>query len=162
MKIKLQKYYEEGARFGVLLPEHGDEESEKFVDKLKLKETIVADFKKPRNYEFHKKWFALVKFAYDHWEPSAFQNSKWEGVVPEKSFDRFRKDLIILSGRYDAVYRVDGSVRIEAKSISFANMNQEEFKKLYNSTVNVILDKILTTYSLKDLEEIVKKVEAFY
>ena len=61
MKIKLQKYYEEGARFGVLLPEYGDEESEKFVDKLKLKETIVADFKKPRNYEFHKKWFHHFK-----------------------------------------------------------------------------------------------------
>ncbi len=162
MKIKLEKFNEEGAQFGVLLPEYGDEVSEKFVGKLKVNEVIVADFTKPRNYEFHKKWFALVKFAYEHWEPSAFQDSKWEGVVPQKSFDRFRKDLIILSGRYDAVYRVDGSIRIEAKSISFASMDNEEFKELYNSTINVVLDKILTTYTLDDLKKMVEKVEAFY
>jgi hypothetical protein len=160
MKITLQKFEEEGAEWGILIP--ADKESQTYVGKLIRNDVITADFKKPRNYEFHKKWFALVKFAYEHWEPSAFQDSKWEGVVPQKSFDRFRKDLIILSGRYDAVYRVDGSVRIEAKSISFGNMNQEEFKELYNSTINVVLDKILTTYNLDDLKKTVEKVEAFY
>jgi len=89
------------------------------------------------------------------------EDAKWKDVVPEKSFDRFRKDLIIMSGRYDAVYRVDGSVRIEAKSISFASMNEEEFKELWNATTTVILEKVLTNYTSDDLKEVVLKLEQF-
>lgn len=34
-------------------------------------------------------------------------------------------------------------MRLEAKSISFANMSEEEFEALYSETINVILAKIL-------------------
>lgn len=159
--IKLEKYNEEGAQFGVLLPEYGDKASEKFVGALKPKQVIVADFKKPRNYQFHKKWFALVNFAYDHWTPNEIKVTKWENVVPEKSFERFRKDIIILSGRYDAVYRLDGSFVIEPKSISFASMDEIEFSKLYNATKTVILERILTNYTEKDLDFVIKELERF-
>lgn len=160
MKITLQKYVTEGASYGILVP--ADKESEQFVDKLILNDVITSDFVKPRNYRFHKKWFAIVKFAYEHWTPAKLESPKWEGVIPEKSFDRFRKDIIIMSGRYDAVYRVDGSVRIEAKSISFAKMDEEEFIKLWDKTINVILEKILTNYTKDDLDKTVKKLETFY
>ena len=160
MKITLQKFNEEGAVGGILIP--ADEESQKFVGKLILNDVITADFKKPRNYGFHKKWFALVKFAYDHWIPAKLEDPRWTNVVPEKSFDRFRKDIIIMSGRFDAVYRVDGSVRIEAKSISFGSMSEEEFNELYQATTTVILEKILTTYNEKELSLTVAKLEQFY
>jgi len=159
MKITLQKYEAEGASHGILVP--ADEQSAKFVGKLIKNDVVTSDFVKPRNYKFHRKWFALVKFAYEHWQPSNLEDSKWKDVVPEKSFDRFRKDLIIMSGRYDAVYRVDGSVRIEAKSISFAKMNEEEFKELWMSTTAVILEKVLTNYTSNDLKEVVLKLEQF-
>jgi len=145
---------------GTIIP--ADEESSNFVDKLKLNEVISADFKKPRNYKFHKKYFALVNFAYENWEPEAFEDSKWKDIVPEKSLERFRKDLIILSGHYDAVYRVDGSVRIEAKSISFASMNEETFAELYDATINVILKKILKNYTREDLDVVLAQLEEFY
>lgn len=160
MKLTLQKFEEEGAEYGILLP--ADKESEKYVGKLIRNDVITADFKKPRNYEFHKKWFALVNFAYEHWTPSHFEDSKWKHVVPEKSFDRFRKDIIIMAGRYTAVYRVDGSVRIEAKSIAFGNMSEEEFAKLYDKTANVILERILTNYTAEQLAETIVKLETFY
>jgi len=160
MKITLQKYETQGAKSGVLVP--CDEESETFVGKLIRNDVITADFIKPRNYKFHKKWFALVKFAYDHWKPSNLEDARWKNVVPEKSFDRFRKDIIIMAGRYIAVYRVDGSVRIEAQSIAFANMDEEEFGKLYDKTANVILEKILTTYTAEELALTVVKLETFY
>ena len=159
MKITLQKYEAEGASHGILVP--ADEQSAKFVGKLIKNDVVTSDFVKPRNYRFHRKWFALVKFAYEHWQPSHLQDAKWKDVIPEKSFDRFRKDLIIMTGRYDAVYRVDGSVRIEAKSISFASMDEEEFQKLWNSTTTVILDKVLTTYTSDDLKQVVKRLEQF-
>ena len=147
MKITLQKYEAEGASHGILVP--ADEQSAKFVGKLIKNDVVTSDFVKPRNYRFHRKWFALVKFAYEHWQPSHLQDAKWKDVIPEKSFDRFRKDLIIMTGRYDAVYRVDGSVRIEAKSISFASMDEEEFQKL------------LMNYTLDDLKQVVAKLEQF-
>ena len=159
MKRTLQKFEAEGASHGILVP--ADEQSAKFVGKLIKNDVVTSDFVKPRNYRFHRKWFALVKFAYEHWQPSHLQDAKWKDVVPEKSFDRFRKDLIIMSGRYDAVYRVDGSVRIEAKSISFASMDEEQFKELWNATSKVILDKVLVNYTADDLNQVVLKLEQF-
>jgi len=155
MKLTLKKVSEI-----MIIPD--DKETANFIERLKLNQVIVADFKRPRNYAFHKKYFALIKYAYENWEPQEFESPEWEGVTPEKSFDRFRKDLIILSGRYHAVYRVDGSVRIEAESISFASMNEESFAELYDSTINVILKKILTNYSRDDIDRVVQQLEGFY
>jgi hypothetical protein len=154
MKISLKKVSDI-----MIVP--NDKDSADFIDKLKYNQVIVADFKKSRNYNFHKKYFALIKFAYEHWTPSQFEKSKFEGVIPEKSFERFRKDIIILSGRFDAVYRVDGSVRIEAKSISFASMNEESFAELYSATIDVILKKILVNYTEKELDDVVNEIMGY-
>jgi len=144
----------------VLLPEN--QESADYIHKMKYGTIISANFTKPRNYSFHKKYFALIKFAYENWQPTELEDSRWEGVVPEKSFDRFRKDLVILSGHFEAVYRIDGSVRVEAKSISFAKMTEESFSELYNSTTTVVLEKILTNYTREDLDTVLEKLERFY
>ena len=154
MKINLRKIDT------VLIPD--DDDSAGWIAKLKSGQVISSDFKKPRNYNFHKKYFALIKYAYENWQPEEFESPEWEGVTPEKSFDRFRKDLIILSGRYDAVYRVDGSVRIEAQSISFASMTEDSFAELYDATINVILKKILRNYSREDIDRVVEQLEGFY
>jgi len=159
MRITLQKFETSGAESGVLLPV--DENSAKFVGKLIQNDVITSDFVKPRNYRFHKKWFALVKFAFEHWKPSTLEDSRWKNVIPEKSFDRFRKDLIILCGMFDAVYRIDGSVRIEAKSISFAKMDEEQFLELWKLTTKVILEHVLTNYTDKELERVVPFLEEF-
>ena len=144
----------------VLIPD--DEDTAEWVNKMSYGQVISADFKKPRNYGFHKKYFALIKFAYENWQPSEKTMPKWEGVVPTKSFDRFRKDLIILTGRSYAVWRLDGSFRIEADSISFARMTEEEFNKLYKDTVDKILEKILTNYSRQDIEDVINELMRFY
>ena len=44
-----------------------------------------------------------------------------------KNFDRFRKDLTVLSGFYNATYTFRGDVRLEPKSLSFGSMCEEEF-----------------------------------
>lgn len=160
MMITLQKYEAEGASHGILVP--ADQTSAEFVGKLIKNDVVTSNFVKPRNYRFHKKWFSLVKFAFDHWKPSSLEDSRWKDVVPEKSFDRFRKDLIILCGMFNAVYRIDGSVRIEAKSISFAKMDEKEFNELWKLTTKVILEHVLTNYSDDDLDNTVKQLEGFY
>jgi len=113
-----------------------DPDSVAWFNKLKPGEVVMAEFKKVRNYQFHKKYFALLTVAFDNWEPGEI-NSKYG--KPEKNFDRFRKDLIILAGFYENTVRLDGSVRIEPKSISFAKMSAEEFAGLYSKTIDVLI-----------------------
>ena len=128
--------------------------------KFKLGEPIRFKVTRQRNYKFHKKWFALVNFAYSHWEPAELQDPK-HNVTPEKNFDRFRKDLIILAGFYEATYRIDGSVRIEAQSISFGSMSEDEFENLFSATIDAVLKHILTHYERDELERVVADLLMF-
>ena len=116
-----------------------DPDSVAWFNKLKPGEVVRAEFKKVRNYQFHKKYFALLSVGFDNWEPGEI-NSKYG--VPTKNFDRFRADLTILAGFYDTTVRLDGSVRIEPRSISFAKMSAEEFADLYSKTIDVLIKHV--------------------
>ena len=50
--------------------------------------------------------------------------------------------------------RTDGTVRIKAKSISFASMDEEEFERLYQATLTVLLERVLVGMSDADIERI--------
>lgn len=118
-----------------------DEDAEA-LRKIKAGAAVRVEVRKIRNYKFHRKWFALAKYAFDIWADTIPQ-MEYKGQPVKPDFDRFRRDLIILSGRFDATYNARGEVRLEAKSISFASMSEEDFEKLYSETINVILAKIL-------------------
>ncbi len=126
-------------------------------EKNSVGEVVHADFKKMRNAGFHRKLFALLQLAFQYWEPGEI-DSKYG--TPQKNFDRFRKDLIILAGFYNIVVRLDGSTRIEAQSISFGSMDNNEFEKMYNKVLDVILAKIPVMCSMSK-KEIDLAVEAF-
>ena len=116
-----------------------DPDSVAWFNKLKPGEVVHAEFKKVRNYQFHRKYFALLAVGYDNWEPGEI-HAKYG--VPEKNFDRFRADLTILAGFYDVRIRLDGSTRIEPKSISFAKMTAEDFKDLYSRTIDALIKHV--------------------
>jgi len=124
------------------------------LKKIKSMEPVRVTLKRPRNYEFHKKWFALLNFAYDYWEPP-------HNLVGHKNFDRFRKDIIILAGYYDTVVRLDGSTRVEPKSISFGSMSEDDFEKLYDATIEVVCQHVLRQYDGDMLKSILDQVQAF-
>ncbi|MGD8914038.1 MAG: DUF1367 family protein [Candidatus Thiodiazotropha sp.] len=128
------------------------------VNALNTGQIVKAEYTVPRNVKFFRKWWALVDFAYDHWEPGELQDPMWKGVTPEKNKERFRKDLTILAGHYSAAYRVDGSVRIEAKSISFGRMKEKHFEKFYSTCIDVVLKRILINYTREDLEHALEKL----
>lgn len=117
------------------------------------------DFAGVRNYKFLKKYFALLNIAFENWEPGEI-NSKYG--VPEKNFDRFRSDCTILAGFYETYIRIDGTVRIEPKSISFSRMDNEEFSRLYNETITVLLNFVYKKkLSPEELNDIVEKYMEF-
>jgi len=141
---------------GLMLPEN--QETKDFIDKLKHGALIRADFKKMRNPAFHRKYFALLNFAFEQWEPT---QQTYKDEIVEKNFDRFRSDIAILSGFGFPVTNIRGEVRMEAKSISFASMDESEFDKLYQTTINVIMKHILTRYTKDDVENTINQLLSF-
>ena len=132
---------------GVLAPAT-DEDVEK-IRKIKAGAGVRLTATKIRNYEHHKKYFALVSYAFEIWsELHGDVVYKGERIAP--NFDRFRKDLTIMTGHYERTFNVRGEMRLDARSISFANMAQDEFEKLYSKTIDVILSKILAGHGLTE------------
>lgn len=136
-----------------------DPESQKWYDKLKHGMAISVEVHTVRNYRFLKKWFALLNVGFDNWLPGEV-NSKYG--IPAKNFERFRSDVIILCGFYDNVVRLDGSVRIEPKSVSFAKMTEEQFADLYSKTIDVMLKYVYDSKMTPEkLDEIVNQYLSF-
>lgn len=121
-------------------------------------DVISVEFKRPRNYKFHKKFFAMLQVGFDAWEP---EEREYKGLPVQKEFNRFRQDVIIAAGFYDVVVNIQGEVRAVAKSISFGAMSEEEFGKLYNAVANVLLQKVLQNYTEADLESVVQDLMGF-
>lgn len=143
---------------GALIP--SDEEAQDGLRKLKLGQRVRVEVKRQRNYRFLKKWFALMRFAFDYWEPPKPEQVKWD-IQPEKSLERFRKDITILAEHFDATYRLDGSVRLEAKSISFGSMSEEDFEDLYSRALTVITRRVCQQYQDDELREIIDQLADF-
>jgi hypothetical protein len=85
----------------------------------------------------------------------------YKGQPVTKNFDQFRNDVTVLAGHYEMAVTLKGETRLTAKSISFGNMSQEEFEDLYNATVDVILSRIMTSYSRDDLDNVINQLLSF-
>lgn len=134
-------------------------ETEKWYNRLNIGVAISVEAHTIRNYRFLKKWFALLNVGFDNWLPGEV-NSKYG--VPAKNFERFRADVIILCGFYDNVVRLDGSVRIEPKSVSFAKMTEERFADLYSKTIDVMLKYVYDSEMTPEkLDKIVNQYLSF-
>lgn len=139
-----------------------DEATWEAFRKQKLGAIVHGDFRQERNYKFHKKYFALLEFAFDAWcefcEPR-----EYKGQPVQQDFERFRSDTIILAGFFRPVYAINGEVRLEAESISFGNMSPERFEHLFSATINAILHKILPKgrFTETELRALVETVSEF-
>lgn len=125
----------------ILVP--ADEETAARVAKWKSDDLIRGHFAAMRNAKFFRKWWVLAKYAYDLWTDHLPSQRTWRGQVVQPEFERFRRDLIIMAGFYTPIFAIDGTLRMEADSISWDNMDEPEFEKLYSATIDAILQKVL-------------------
>lgn len=131
------------------------------VGKLEPGELFLCDLIFPRNSKYHRKFFALLNFAYEAWEPDRLRKM-YRGMPVTKNFERFRKDVVIQAGFYEQTFNLDGDFKLEAKSISFASMDDEQFAEVYDAVADVILSKVLVSYKDRaELDEVVGKVMRF-
>jgi hypothetical protein len=125
---------------------------------IKNGEVISCEIKRPRNYKFLQKFFTLINYAYSVWEP---EEVEYKGKVAEKSIDRFREDVTIMAGYYKTVVNVKNEVKLIAESISFANMEEDEFERLYSKTINVLLKLVFANYTKADIDKVVEDIIGF-
>lgn len=73
------------------------------------------------------------------------------GISLCKSFDAYRAWVIVEAGHFDAIELPDGTLRKHPRSISFSNMDEIEFQRLYKAALDVlwrwVLSKSFSTQS---------------
>ena len=145
---------------GHLAPASEEDRAE--MAKLKLGGIVECQITRKRNPAFHRKMMALFTVAYEAWTETPLTiEYKGQRVMPNMT--RFRKDLTVLAGYYEPVYNLRGELRLEATSISFAAMDEDEFERLFSATIQVVLTRILGAqgYTEDSLRKHVERVLAF-
>lgn len=112
--------------------------------KIPVNQPFEIEYKKRRNYQFHKKFFALIEMVYQNQER---YNNKEE----------LREHLTIASGYFNISYDLDGFETKKAKSISFASMDEIEFNQFYNAVIDTIIK-----YFHFDKQDIIDNVEQYF
>jgi len=111
---------------GFLKPAY-DSDSDAFK-KIPTNEIVEIEYKKKRNIRFHRKFFALLKLAF-------------ENQSDYRTMETMRHDIIVTAGFYNEIVNlITGEVYKNANSISFDSMDENEFSDLYEKTKNVICD----------------------
>lgn len=119
---------------------------------LKIGSVVKCKVSNPRNYEFHKKFFALVRLTFDNL-PSVLAE-KWGINNEEDMLRRFKRDL----GYYTSTINEFDEREIEYKSISFAAMEQYEFERFYYQCLDLVLHKYIKGI---DKQDIITEIESF-
>jgi len=125
-------------------------ESYEDFNSIKQNEILSCEIKRPRNIQFHRKYFALLNIAYENRQ-----------ILDNMTFDQFRKEIIKRSGFYDEYRDFLGMMIYDAKSISFAKMKADEFEELYSRSINVILKYILVGMKDEELRKSVNLIIGF-
>lgn len=106
------------------------------LSKFKSGNVYPIDIKRSRNPQFHAKVFAFFHYCFAHWK------SDREFMNESGQFDLFRKNLTVLAGYKEVFYKIDGSVRVEAKSLSYGSMEQDEFEDCYQALIQAAMTNI--------------------
>ena len=134
MKIFLKK-----KGFTLVPAGQSDLDTLKKIDNDKI---VECDMRQSRNVEFHRLFFAMLRVAFDNW---------W-GRPAYKSTDELLIALKYEIGHVHRSFLFNGKIMTEAKSISFKNMDNIEFKEFFDRCSNC-LSKHLGIHVLDLLKE---------
>ena len=126
-----------------LLPLYDSDDFEK--RKLKIGQDYKVEIKKARNFQFHKKYFALIRLAYLN------MPEQFDSQYPHP--ENLRKALQIEAGYFETSYTLDGMQLIESKSIAFDKLDEDGFQEVYNKVLDVILKWILPNNTSEEIEK---------
>lgn len=87
---------------------------------------IMADLRKNRNVKNHRRFFAFIKMSFDMQDTF-------------DSMEVWRKYITMKAGFFDEVINAEGKVMYWPRSISWDELDEIEFKDLFNQVVNAFL-----------------------
>lgn len=111
---------------GSIHPLHNSDDEQ--LRKLKNKHEYKFVVTEPRNYEFHKKYFAMLNAGYQNQEQY-------------NNFEHFRIVCQMKAGYYEAIETDKGTI-YNPVSISFASMDELEFQAVYSKVLDVLIQMI--------------------
>ena len=129
-------------------------DDEDYEKKLRLRPGRIYKCKVTlaRNYEFHKKYFALINCAW------AYQNERTVEHF-KHSVEQFRKTVEIAAGHCDTVYSISLKSWIDIpRSIAFDKMDEAAFQDLYDRVKDVLFNIFFRNISE---EEFMKNLRNF-
>lgn len=113
-----------------LIPMYDSDLDEKH--RLRIGDNVLCTIKRPRNYEFHKKYFALLRLTVANL-PHLIQQ-QMQIFTEEDLLDCLKIDLGLFTTRWHG-----GRQIVKTGSISFAKMDNSEFEKFFSRSVDAIL-----------------------
>lgn len=120
--------------------------------RLRVGSVVKCKVSNPRNYEHHKKFFALVRLTFDNLPSNLAEYFKVNNE--EDMLRRFKRDL----GYFKTSLNERGEKEIEYQSISFSAMEQHEFERFYNQCIDLVLYKYIKGI---DKEDLITEIEHF-
>lgn len=120
--------------------------------------TYKCEFSSPRNIKFHRRYFALLDVLFNIFDPEPVSH---KGELAIKNRERFRKDIAIATGHYELVISIKGECKAEAKSISFASMDETQFSELYSRTIDYGLLRIAKGKTKAEIDNWVAQIIEF-
>ena len=130
------------------------EDADKFSE-LTEGQTYRIKVSRPRNVQFHRKYFALLNLVFENMPHDYSVETQAGQTVFIKSVTELLWHIKMQLGHYETKTTIGGRVTYEAKSISFASMDEHDFAKFYDSSIDIILKYFLVGSNKEELEEAV-------
>ena len=118
------------------------------IARWKTGDVIECEVSRPRNGKFHRKYFALLQVAFDNQE------------TYEKPED-FRREVQLRAGHYEEHLTMKGTLVPVVKSISFAKCSEDDFAKMYDRALDVILRWFMRGSSEHEINDAVDQIVGF-
>lgn len=117
-----------------------DDAARDVLRKVKVGDVVRVEVRRPRNLSAHRRFFALVNLVYTNSEKFP-------------SPDVARRVLTCRAGHaLQYIIESTGEVLLIPESISFANMDQDEFDAFWQRVVKVVCEEILPGVTEADIE----------
>ncbi len=119
-----------------------DQHGEDTLRKIGMGELVMVEIRRPRSPQHHRMFWALATLVYGNLD---------ETVYP--SIEDFVGALKIAAGYSTRVALPSGEVAFIPRSISFSNMDQDEFNKFYEKVSDIIAKQFLPGVTSDELRD---------
>lgn len=122
-----------------------DDASAEALQRWKVGDLLFAEVRKPRNPAFHRKFFALLGYAFDCQETYTDRET-------------FRQAVLLMAQVVDLVPTPDGGVKPVPRSLSFSAMDDVAFSRVYQQCLTAICDHFVQGQDAAEMDGVVQSI----